>query len=189
MKKRRIAIVAFLLCACMVIGIGYAAVSKNLDVLGTVNVGNSALNVTFTDAGKDADVDDNFCTDAVVLDGDVQARMTTTVMSEKGQTAVAYFIITNNMTDTDVSITHLGHSFTGALNENYFDVEREFTALDEEDGLTFGTDDEGKPTVTKLPATKSVKLTITITLNQELTQTLSGDRCEFTGQFLATALN
>ena len=189
MKKRRIAIVAFLLCACMVIGMGYAAVSKNLDVLGTVNVSNSALNVVFTNASAPAEVEDNCCTNVTVLDGAVQARMTTSVMSEKGQKAVAVLVIENKMTDTDVSITHLGHSFTGALSEDYFTVTRAFAAVNADDGVELGVDEENMPIVTKLPAQKSVKLTITITLNQELTQTLSGDRCEFTGQFLATAIN
>ena len=36
MKKRRIAIVAFLLCAVMAIGIGYAATTGALNIVGTM---------------------------------------------------------------------------------------------------------------------------------------------------------
>lgn len=35
MKNRRLALVAFLLCACMIVGVGYAAVIVNLDIQGT----------------------------------------------------------------------------------------------------------------------------------------------------------
>ena len=35
MKNRRLALVAFLLCACMIVGVGYAAVVVNLEVNGT----------------------------------------------------------------------------------------------------------------------------------------------------------
>ena len=38
MKNRRIAIVAFVLCAAMVIGLGYAAVTNTLDIQGSVAV-------------------------------------------------------------------------------------------------------------------------------------------------------
>ena len=38
MKNRRNIIVAFLLCACMIVGIGYAAFSDNMDITGTASL-------------------------------------------------------------------------------------------------------------------------------------------------------
>lgn len=43
MKRRRTAIVAFLLAAVMLMGIGYAAVSINLNINGTAGVGDAAV--------------------------------------------------------------------------------------------------------------------------------------------------
>ena len=37
MKNRRLALVAFLLCACMIVGVGYAAVVTSLDIDGKVS--------------------------------------------------------------------------------------------------------------------------------------------------------
>lgn len=39
MKTKRTAVVAFLLCAIMAIGIGFAAISKNLEINGNTNLG------------------------------------------------------------------------------------------------------------------------------------------------------
>ena len=55
MKNRRLTIVAFLLCACLVVGFGYAALADDLDITGdtslTVNAANDELNsdVYFTE--------------------------------------------------------------------------------------------------------------------------------------------
>ena len=48
MKNRRLALVAFLLCACMIVGVGYAAVITSLDIDGKVSY-------TPTDAETNAD--------------------------------------------------------------------------------------------------------------------------------------
>ena len=192
MKKRRIAIVAFLLCACMVIGLGYAAVSRELYVVGTVNVANSSLNVVFTGATNDTAT---LCTEARVVD-DTHVRMTTAVMNEIGQKAVATFIITNNMADTAVKIEHINHTISGGstigLDSSYFNITRTFAVADAEnaEGIEIGVDDAGKPVVTNLPAGKSVALTITIEIAKSITVDLSGtSQLELTGEFLATSIN
>lgn len=43
MKNRRLALVAFLLCACMIVGVGYAAVADELTVSGTIGLTGDAL--------------------------------------------------------------------------------------------------------------------------------------------------
>ena len=44
MKNRRNMIVAFLLCACLIVGVGYAALTDTLDVIGDTNLSNEAAN-------------------------------------------------------------------------------------------------------------------------------------------------
>ena len=52
MKKRRLAIICFVLCACMVMGIGYAALSRTLRVDGVMTLSSDVDNfpVEFTGA-------------------------------------------------------------------------------------------------------------------------------------------
>ena len=49
MKNRRIAIVAFMLCAAMVIGLGYAAVTNVLDIQGSATVNATAAEEEFNE--------------------------------------------------------------------------------------------------------------------------------------------
>ena len=47
MKNRRLTIVAFLLCACLVVGFGYAVVSDTLDIQGTADVDKDGVQAEF----------------------------------------------------------------------------------------------------------------------------------------------
>ena len=187
MKKRRIAIVAFLLCACMIIGMGYAAISRELFVVGTVNVANSSLNVVFANAAKD---ETTLCTDAKVVD-ETHVRMETSVMNEIGQYATATFIIQNKMTDTAVSIEHVNSTISGSLDASYFNITRTFTRVSDADAdVIIGTSGTGASIVEELPAGKSVKLTITIAIAQSITADLGGaSQLELTGEFMATSID
>ncbi|MBQ3063307.1 MAG: hypothetical protein IJC99_00695 [Clostridia bacterium] len=186
MKKRKIAIAAFLLCACMLIGVGFAAISRELYVVGTVNVSNSSLDVFFVDADTDADTTDNFCTEAKLVD-QTHVRMTTDVMNTKGQKAVAVFVIENQMPDKAASIEHKAHTMAGGLNSSYFRITREFIRVDE--AHTDVIIDTENSRVDTLPAGRSVILKITIELDQSITADLSGtSQLELTGEFLATSI-
>ena len=188
MKKRKIAIAAFLLCACMLIGVGFAAISRELYVVGTVNVSNSSLDVFFVDADTDADTTDNFCTEAKLVD-QTHVRMTTDVMNTKGQKAVAVFVIENQMPDKAASIEHKNHTIAGGLDSSYFNITREFILFDDADAseVTFNGDNTA---VTSLPAGKKVLLKITIELAQSITADISGaSQLELTGEFLATSID
>ena len=200
MKKRRIAIVAFLLCACMVIGIGYAAVSRNLYVLGTIKVANTNIDVTFTDAeifageyngvtyGTEDGQTKNYCTSASKVTDDYHVRLTTEVMNDIGQSAVAIFTITNNMSDTNVSVAHPAdaHTISGSIGTEYFTFSHKFVKTD--DGDTVEIDADGK-TVTNLPAGESVYLIVCITVKSEITVDLNPEESlEFTATYIATAL-
>lgn len=202
MKKRRIVIVAFLLCACMVIGVGYAAVSRNLLFKANISVGNSDLkviydeadpfvgdynDVTYTTEAVDGTPANNFCLSASLI-SDYEAKIETKKMTEVGQTAIAIFRITNEMAMTDVSISHLtsDHSLTGGLDLSFFTISHEFRAVDGSTGVEISTD---KHTVDKLPSTQSVYLIISITVAKEITADLgSGANLVFTASYQATSL-
>ena len=104
MKKRRIAIVAFLLCATLVLGIGYAALSDQLNITGTAtyrptSVVNDRVDaaIKFTNAVADA----KYCT-AANFSGDA-ADMTVLINDINDGTtkfeAVATFTVTYDSTD------------------------------------------------------------------------------------------
>lgn len=50
MKNRKIILVAFILVACMVIGVGYAAIEKAITISGTASLHPQNFNVVFTSA-------------------------------------------------------------------------------------------------------------------------------------------
>ena len=102
MKKKRTFITLAVLIAVLVLGVGYAAVSKNLVITGTLNatVDDTKFVVEFTKADK-----------AVNLTGTPSASGTSATfvvdgsqMTTKGDTASVEFTITNN-TATDVNLS------------------------------------------------------------------------------------
>lgn len=198
MKMRRTAIIAFLLLACMVIGVGYAAITRDLFALANIQVAPSNLDVCFTAAVPDPETTDNLCLDARVVD-ETHVRMSTSkttdgetvsnTMNTIGQKAVALFTITNKMTDTDVMVEYKQSSIDGALNSSYFEITREFLKVNEGDNVTFETAGGINTKVTKLPRETSVILKITIELKQTITDGTGGDQIEMTGTFLATSID
>lgn len=96
MKKKRTYVTLALIIAILMLGVGYAAVTKELTITGTLNatVDNSQFNVEFTKADK-----------AVNLTGTPTASGTSATftvdgsnMKTKGDTASVEFTITNNTT-------------------------------------------------------------------------------------------
>lgn len=87
MKNRRLALVAFLLCACMIVGVGYAALAVQLTIDGTVafhDDANTELdekvqftgNVTILDAsGTEVNMKDTQVVTAHATSGDTTATL------------------------------------------------------------------------------------------------------------------
>lgn len=189
MKKRRIVIVTFLLCACMVIGLGYANISRTLKVNGNIETGASTLEVYFVNAATAAS-ENNLCSGAA-LDSPVNNKstavtMTTNTMNTPGQTATAVFTIKNFMDDVSVSITHTNHYITlnGVTDETYFQVSHKFVAIEGEDGVVLG---ENGVSVETLPAGASVQLQITITLDKPFIDETQNAIATLVGNFSAVA--
>ena len=96
MKTKRTAVVAFLLCAIMTIGIGFAAISKNLEINGNANLGMDAegFSVAFVSGTtSDGDVSEiNIATDPTV------ATFTVNGLKKANQQVVGTFTIKNTST-------------------------------------------------------------------------------------------
>lgn len=99
MKTKRTAVVAFLLCAIMTIGIGFAAISKNLEINGNANLGMDAtgFSVEFVQDGcttNDGDVS------KITVTGDpTVATFTVNGLKKAGQTVTGTFTIKNTSTE------------------------------------------------------------------------------------------
>ena len=189
MKKRRIAIVAFLLCACMVIGLGYANISRTLKVNANIETGASSLEVYFVN-GAAAPGENNLCSGAG-LDNPIDNKstavtMNTNTMNTPGQTATAIFTIKNFMADVDVTIEHANHYITlnGVTDTTYFHVSHEFIAIEGEDGVEIT---EGGQSVTTLPKGASVQLKITILLEKPFVDEKQNAIATLVGNFNAVA--
>ena len=122
MRNRKRVVVSFLLVACMLIGIGYAALTDVLDINGTVDVNQSAAEAAF-----DADI---YFTDAtpantgdsayISTDDPDMAGFSIASLSGKGDTASFTFTI-SNFGDLDATVTPTLAS-DGNTNPTYFKI-------------------------------------------------------------------
>ncbi|MBR2849805.1 MAG: hypothetical protein IKB84_02070 [Clostridia bacterium] len=132
MKNRRNIVIAFMLCAVMLLGVGYAAVSDALDINGTaeINAGNvqSAFdaNVYFSGAVANNHTTGNNPDKAWISaeDNDV-ADFGSYNLSKVGDFSTFTFTI-KNASDLKVSVmpvlTYSGSTEAQALSAEYFDV-------------------------------------------------------------------
>lgn len=116
MKNKRFFYGFIVLVALLCLGIGYAAVSKNLTINGKVNAdaaGADALEVLFTSS-----IDTN-CT-TVIAEGGQSATITTDSLKAVGDQATAVITITNNSQDLRAIITKLSGAFDDNTYNTYF---------------------------------------------------------------------
>ena len=190
MKNRKIAIIAFLLCACTIIGLGYAAFSTELTISGTAHAKTrDSLKVYFVGAEKPAHENgtENMCKVATLSvseneETSLTVNMETQNMTNVGHMATAKFKIKNDESVKDavhVKIENPVLTLTASNPDLFdpkdiYDVQYEFkVAEDNPTGegheghtVTFGTDNK---TVTDLPPQHSVYLIVTIELKVSIT--------------------
>lgn len=117
MKNRKRIIMAFVLVACMLIGVGYAALSTVLDITGTVNIGKEFIDKEFANdvyfsagefVGGKYDVTSGLTTQDQINPGasgkTANASFTSNNMAAKGDTVEVKFTIKND-SDFDVATT------------------------------------------------------------------------------------
>ena len=187
MKKRRSTIVAVLLVLALALGIGYAALSRELVIGSEANLApdENDFDIVFTDASiqKKAAEDDSFAAadstwgTASVTGGGKNAHYTLTGLSKVGDQAKMTFTIKNQTSDVAASLmsvsTVAGSLFVGdgtsttGLPANYFDK----SVVISMDGQTYTEDEDFV-----IPAQGTATVTITVTLKQTVTEkvTLTG---------------
>ena len=155
MKKRRSVVIAFLLIAALVMGIGYAALTDVLDITGSADINQAAAEDSFND--------DIFFTAAVAnqtgntasvnADNNDKASFTANTLKGKDDTATFTFTIKNNG-DLDAVVTP---SISSNTQPGYFELSSDWAAQPK-----------------ALAAGAEITYTVTVKLLQTPTETVSG---------------
>ena len=158
MKNRNKVVVAFLLAAVMLLGVGYAALSDTLEINGSADVNQSAAeeafneDIYFSDAVANMGAPDTASisqTDSDMADFGVNS------LNGAGDFATFTFTITNDG-DVDANVTPTFAS-DGNTNEEFFDIVSDWAGA------------------TKLlKAGESLTYTLTVTLKKTPTETIHG---------------
>ena len=123
MKNRRNIIVAFLLCACLIIGVGYAALTDILYITGSADVNQSAAEKAFDEdvhfSAAVANEEGN--TASVNSDNNDKASFSAKTLQGKGDKVTFTFTIVNEG-DVDASVTPTLNATLGNTNPDYFTV-------------------------------------------------------------------
>ncbi len=127
MRIKRTAIVSFLICAIMAIGIGFAAISKNVEITGTANLGLDASNfkIELVQDGCSADNEDNVGAEAV---GDIkvssadasQATFVVSGLKNKGDKVIGTFTVTNASTQAYTAELTAPRIQMGSETDNHY---------------------------------------------------------------------
>lgn len=163
MKKRRFTFVAFLLCAILTLGVGFAAVSQTLDITGTTEVsvesGTEAFDgdVYFKSADPYVTNDDNVSyTARVNEDNNDKGTFTITGFKGAGDKAVITYTI-ESVFDHEVQLKVKTSNITGS-NADKFSI-----------ATNWGDTTQTLPASDGTPQTTTI--TITVTLNETPTAT------------------
>ncbi len=103
MKTKRTAVVAFLLCAIMTIGIGFAAISRNLEIDNTVKIGinEAGFSVAFvknTDSVDGCKVSDSVSSIVINQSDPSIATFLVNGLKAEGDQVIGTFVIQNTST-------------------------------------------------------------------------------------------
>ena len=155
MKKRRSVVIAFLLIAALVMGIGYAALTDVLDITGSADINQSAAedafdeDIYFTTAVANQEGN----TASVNADNNDKASFSAKTLKGQGDTATFTFTIYNDG-DLDANVTP---SISSNTQEEYFKISSDWNGQ------------------TKVLAAKgTLTYTVTVELLKTPTETLSG---------------
>ena len=166
MKNKKLFYIAIVMVALLCLGIGYAAVSKNLTIKGNVNAdaaGADALQVVF------ASSQDTKCK-TTIASGGQSATITTDSLKTVGEAAKAVITIKNNSQHLRAIITKLSGAFDDNTYNEYFTLtisEISSTPLAANGGTTTVT---VTITLKKLPVESISNAGFTITLNAQATE-------------------
>lgn len=158
MKNRKTVVVAFLLCAVLLLGVGYAALSDTLDITGSADVNQSAAEEAFNEdvyfSAAVANQEGN--TASVNADNNDKASFTAATLKGKDDAVTFTFTILNDG-DVAATVTPKLNASLGNTNPEYFSIESDWDGAAKE-----------------LAAHSSITYTVTVTLLKTPTETISG---------------
>ena len=159
MKNRKSVIVAFLLVAVMLLGVGYAALTDVLDITGTADVNQSAAEESFNEdiIFSAAVANETGNTASVNADNNDKASFTAKTLKGAGDKATFTFVITNDG-DVDAVVTPKISSNTNAA---FFKITSDWMV-------------DGVSTPKTLAAGTQLSYTVTVELLQTPTETIGG---------------
>ena len=158
MKNRRNVVVAFMLVAVMLLGVGYAALTDTLDINGTVDVNQSAAEEAFNEDIFFSAAAANEAGNTASVNADNNDKASFTINTFKGKDDVATFTFTiKNNGDVDANVTPKLNASLGNTNPEYFAIESDW------DGAT-----------KLLAAGEEITYTLTVTMLKTPTETVSG---------------
>ena len=155
MKNRRGIVVAFLLVAVLLLGVGYAALTDVLDITGSADVNQSAAEEAFNEDiyFSAAVANEAGNTASINADNNDKASFTANTLKGKGDKATFTYTIQNDG-DLEATVTP---SISSNTNTTYFSI---------------SSDWNGQPKT--LAAGQSITYTVTIELIETPTETISG---------------
>lgn len=161
MRNKKTILVAFILCAAMVIGVGYAALTDILDITGSADVNHSDAEKAYNEdihfaSTNGAVANDVGNTASVNADNNDKASFTVNSLSGAGDKATFTFTIVNDG-DLDATVTPKLSANAGNTNPTYFKI-------------TSDWDGAAKP----LAAGGSITYTVTVELLKTPTETIGG---------------
>ncbi|MBQ2999817.1 MAG: hypothetical protein IJD64_05085 [Clostridia bacterium] len=174
MKKRRTLIISLLLVAALMLGIGYAALSRELIISSTaiLNPNNDDFKIEFTSA----DSSDDAKATASIAASKTTANYEVKGLSKQNDNVTLTYVVTNNTADVNAELTGLsltegllfigdGTSTPGVVSD-YFT--KTVTVTHDESGKVWAEDDH----ITLAPG-KTATVTIVVTLKQTVTQRIT----------------
>lgn len=124
MRIKRTAIVSFLICAIMAIGIGFAAISKNVEITGTANLGLDASNFSVELVQDDCDGDavkDDTATGVITVQTDAsQATFVVSGLKNAGDKVTGTFTVKNTSAEAYTAELGAPRIQMGTEAENHY---------------------------------------------------------------------
>ena len=170
MKNRRNVLIAFLLCATLIVGVGYAAIADVMDVFGTAEFNSEDTfdgNVIFTD---DIEIFNEYDTANINPNNRDKASFTVKSIATTGDKARFTFTIANQNSQ-DAYIVFRGFTLNGDA-EKYYSVEAVISDGTNSvtnvhvAGATRGSENLDTTTGVRIGGNGTATLTITVTLSQ-----------------------
>ena len=172
MKNRKIVVVAFLLAAVLLLGVGYAALTDTLTIIGNAHIDLDQANITFDEkiyfsAAEATSSDGTGTVDDVARFTADDATFTVNKLATVGQKSVFTFTITND-SNVDAVITVNSTKLSGAVNPSNSNEDKFTVEYSYPDGMNIakqgGTIDVVVSVTVKEPVTSATSATFGIEL-------------------------